>query len=298
MVYKDFVKWIQDKISQFSDKNKKINIIKEELQKNILYSIYSRENNIYFMWWTNLRICYELDRFSEDLDFVLDEPNKKYEIKNILNWIINDLEKERWYSIDIKIWNIANVQKAMIKFPNILFDTWVSNLKDEKITIKLEIDTNPASWAKYSNEIIKSTIWTFIIKNESIDSTFSWKIWAILLRKYTKWRDYYDIYWYLNNYFHKAFNLKYLWNIITQYNQINNEKIKIPKSHKEALNMLLEIIEKTDYSTVKSDLIRFVSWDKKLLDTFFINYKEKMFDIIKKYNSNLEGINKWGGFRL
>jgi hypothetical protein len=49
MVYKDFVKWIQDKISQFSDKNKKINIIKEELQKNILYSIYSRENNIYFM---------------------------------------------------------------------------------------------------------------------------------------------------------------------------------------------------------------------------------------------------------
>jgi hypothetical protein len=56
--------------------------------------------------------------------------------------------------------------------------------------------------------------------------------------------------------------------------------------------MLLEIIEKTDYSTVKSDLIRFVSWDKKLLDTFFINYKEKMFDIIKKYNSNLEGINK------
>ena len=156
MKYQDFLVMIREKISWFSDKNKKINFVKEELQKNVLYSIYSRKSNIYFLWWTNLRICYDLDRFSEDLDFALDKPDKNYEIENIIKPIIDDLKNKNWYRISIKIWNILTVRKAMIKFSDILYDLWISPLKDEKITIKLEIDTNPSSWSKYWEKIIKS----------------------------------------------------------------------------------------------------------------------------------------------
>ena len=158
MEYIDFVKMIQEKISLISNRNKKINIIREELQKNILYSIYSRSNNIYFLWWTNLRICYKLDRFSEDLDFALDKPNINYDIETILNPIIDDLNKKKWFNMKIKTWNVSTVRKVMIKFSNILYDTDVSPLKDEKVTIKLEIDTNPASWSEYWTKIIKSSL--------------------------------------------------------------------------------------------------------------------------------------------
>ncbi len=298
MKYQDFLVMIREKISWFSDKNKKINFVKEELQKNVLYSIYSRKSNIYFLWWTNLRICYDLDRFSEDLDFALDKPDKNYEIENIIKPIIDDLKNKNWYRISIKIWNILTVRKAMIKFSDILYDLWISPLKDEKITIKLEIDTNPSSWSKYWEKIIKSSLWTCIIKNQDISSTFSWKIWALLLREYIKWRDYYDIYWYLDNYSHKQFNIKYLINIISQYNLNNNNKIHIPQTNKEVLNMVLEKIENTDYNQVKSDLIRFMSWDKKHLDSFFDTYKDTIFSMIKKYNNALENREKNTKFRL
>jgi len=298
MQYKDFVQYIQELISWISDKNKKINIVREELQKNILYTIYSRKSNIYFLWWTNLRICYKLDRFSEDLDFALDKPDLNYKIDTVLNPIIEDLKDKKGFNISIREWNVSTVRKAMIKFSDILYDTGISPLKDEKVTIKLEIDTNPALWSEYWSKIIKSSVWVCMIKNQNINSTFAGKMWALLLREYIKWRDYYDMYWYLDNFSNKPFNLDYLSNVISQYNNNNDKNVEIPKTNKDALNMVLEKIENTDYNQVKSDLTRFVTWDKNHLDMFFNNYKETMFSMIKTYNKNLESDSNKTQFRL
>jgi len=62
--------------------------------------------------------------------------------------------------------------------------------------------------------------------------------------------------------------------------------------------MVLEKIENTDYNQVKSDLIRFMSWDKKHLDSFFDTYKDTIFSMIKKYNNALENREKNTKFRL
>jgi len=298
MDYKNFVEFIKTKLLITNDKTKKLNIVREELQKNILYSIYSKNNKLYFLEWTNLRICYKLDRFSEDLDFTLEKPDKNYRIEDTLNWIISDFKEKNGYSMQIKAWNVATVQKAYIKFPNILFDTWVSWLKDEKVTIKLEVDTNPAPLSKYWTDIIKTSMWPCMIKNQDINSTFSWKMWALLLREYVKGRDYYDMYWYLENFPNKKFNLNYLNSIIKQYNTNNKKNVEIPKTHKDALNMILEKIEHTDYDRVKSDLTRFITWEKKQLDTFFWNYKNKMYSMITRYYNNIEKINNKSNFRL
>jgi hypothetical protein len=77
------------------------------------------------------------------------------------------------------------------------------------------------------------------------------------------------MYWYLENFPNKKFNLNYLNSIIKQYNTNNKKNVEIPKTHKDALNMILEKIEHTDYDRVKSDLTRFITWEKKQLDTFF-----------------------------
>jgi hypothetical protein len=92
---------------------------------------------------------------------------------------------------------------------------------------------------------------------------------ALLLREYIKGRDYYDMYWYLDKFSKKKFNLDYLNSVIKQYNNNNDKNVEIPKTHKDALNMVLEKIEDTDYDKVKSDLTRFVTWEKRELDIFF-----------------------------
>ena len=62
--------------------------------------------------------------------------------------------------------------------------------------------------------------------------------------------------------------------------------------------MILEKIEHTDYDRVKSDLTRFITWEKKQLDTFFWNYKNKMYSMITRYYNNIEKINNKSNFRL
>ena len=106
------------------------------------------------------------------------------------------------------------------------------------------------------------------------------------------------MYWYFDNYSHKPFNLKYLGNIINQYNVNNGKNVKVPKTNKDALDMVLEKIENTNYDSIKKDLIRFVTWDKNHLNMFFDNYKNTMYDMIKKYNTNLEWGNNEKKFRL
>lgn len=292
MNYNDLVKKLSLLLEDINNKDMQVNFVREELQKDILYSIYSEWNELYFLWWTNLRICYKLDRFSEDLDFSILEPDSNYNINLLVEWITKIFKKDNWYDLSVKYWKVETVQKLNIKFWNILYDLWISPLKDEKIMIKIEIDTNPALGATYSKEIIESNFWTFILKNQDIESTFSGKIWALLLREYTKWRDYYDLYWYFSNFSHKKFNQEYISNIITQYNQNNNKDKIIPKNHKETLNMILEKLENTDYNKVKEDLKRFLDWSNDRLNLFFEKYNENMIRMIKTYNDNIENDTK------
>lgn len=298
MNYTDLIKKLSSSISWINNKLYQENLVREELQKIILYSIYTNSNDLYFLWWTNLRICYNLDRFSEDLDFALNEKNINYDI-NKLAINIDNLFKKGWgYDLSMKLGKVETVQKINIKFWNILYDLWISPLKDEKIMIKIEVDTNPSYWALYSKQIIESSFGTFVLKNQNIETTFSGKIWALLLREYTKWRDYYDLYWYLTNYSYKKFNQTYISSVIKQYNVNNNKNVLIPNSHKDTLNMVLEKLDNTNFAQVKEDLKRFVDWSNDKMDIFFDNYKDNTIRLIKNYNDNInsESINK--SFRL
>jgi hypothetical protein len=49
MNYKNFVVFIKTEISSTNNKAEQLNIVREELQKNILYSIYSKNSKLYFL---------------------------------------------------------------------------------------------------------------------------------------------------------------------------------------------------------------------------------------------------------
>ena len=69
--------------------NDEINALKEIIQEIVLSGL-SRGNffnEAAFYGGTALRIFYNLDRFSEDLDFALLEPNKDFDISKYFNFI-------------------------------------------------------------------------------------------------------------------------------------------------------------------------------------------------------------------
>src|SRR5579862_4638448 len=99
-----------------------------------------------FQGGTCLRILYGLERFSEDLDFVLEKPDKKF------NWemyVKNMREEFSAYGYALEITNRTKLDKVVrTAFLKADSEGGILIIKDSrsnrpKLQIKLEIDTNP-----------------------------------------------------------------------------------------------------------------------------------------------------------
>ena len=73
------------KFTDLNDIGKKENAVKEVLQEIILYALSKTDFFSYatFYGGTALRIFYNLDRYSEDLDFSLYNPNKEFKLRKL-----------------------------------------------------------------------------------------------------------------------------------------------------------------------------------------------------------------------
>jgi len=172
-----------DKFSQF--------LYKEYLQYLILKIIFETNisDKLSFLWWTNLRLVHNNQRFSEDLDF--DNFGLTIEEFDNLSLIIKQKLELEWLEVEIK-----NVYKwafrCYIKIPKVLYSLWFSNLEEEKILI--QIDTVP-HWFKYNidNKVFNKFWLFFKINTTPISILLSQKIRAIFNRPRKKWRDFFDI---------------------------------------------------------------------------------------------------------
>lgn len=162
-----------------------------------------------FYGGTALRIFYGLNRFSEDLDFALLEPNKDFNLSKYFSFI----EKEvKAYGLNLTITEKektkdSNILSAFLKgdtkehilifFPNENMQN-ISSLKS--IKIKFEVDVNPPSGANYEfkYKLLPSPHQVRLYDESSL---FAGKIHAILCRNWnyrTKGRDLYDYIFYLS----------------------------------------------------------------------------------------------------
>ncbi|MBT7087575.1 nucleotidyl transferase AbiEii/AbiGii toxin family protein, partial [bacterium] len=132
---------LQDKISKYKTNSEKYNYLREYLQLLILKIIEEKGyfQNIAFVGGTAVRILYDLPRFSEDLDF---SSIKKLNFKDFLTNIKKELELYG-FEIEITFKETKTVKNSFIKFKNILQELNITNQIDQKLSIKIEIDSNP-----------------------------------------------------------------------------------------------------------------------------------------------------------
>lgn len=231
-----------------------LNLVREYLQVLILKAIYQSKygSGLCFVGGTCLRICHDLKRYSEDLDFTLDKEIQNYSFGE-LNTIIVSFLKHTNFDVDVHVSEEKIVQKSFIRVGKVLHTFGVSSLKSQKIHVKLEIDTNPVPIGSGEMESFFVTKFNemFPILKHTDHTLFAGKICAVLNREYTKGRDFYDLLWYLNR--KQTINLRYL-----------NEAFKQAKkrlhfeSSRDVLGALTERVESVGVEDIMKDIGRFL----------------------------------------
>lgn len=281
---------IEQMLSKYEIKNTndEINALKEIIQEIVLAGLSRGDffKEVAFYGGTALRIFYNLDRFSEDLDFALIEPNKDFDLSKYLNYIERELKS---YGINLeistKVKSIdSNITSAFLKgntlehilkfFPSNEEHNYDHILKNLKI--KFEVDVNPPLGATYEDRY-KLLPSPHQIKLYDKESLFAGKIHAILCRGWktrTKGRDLYDYIFFLAN--DTKVNLELLKNKLIESNYIDkNDNLDINRVKELLVNKFNEI----DYNDAKEDVKPFIKnvdclniWSKE----FFINITEKI----------------------
>lgn len=240
-----------------------------------------------FYGGTALRIFYGLNRFSEDLDFALLHPNKKFDLTKYFSYIEKEVQA---YGLNLKVTTKektkdSNILSAFLKgntkehilifFAN---EQLQSNNSLKDIKIKFEIDINPPKGANYEFKY-KLLPSPHQIRLYDESSLFAGKIHAILCRNWgsrIKGRDLYDYIFYLSK--DTRVNIE-----LVKEKLIESEFIS--REEKFNLGILKEMLNKKfkeiNYTDAKEDVIPFISDIDSLKlwnDKFFIEITEKLND--------------------
>ncbi len=278
---------LEQMLSKYKTDNveEKKNALKEIVQEVALCGL-SRAGffkNVAFYGGTALRIFYGLDRFSEDLDFSLIEPNENFELQKYFS----SLEKElsslgMHFSVEEKVKAHDSAIKSAFLKGNTkehilsIYGTDLNINSNEVIKIKFEIDTNPPPLATFENKyrLLPSP---YQVKLYDMPSLFAGKLHAVLCRSWgnrIKGRDLYDYVFYLAN--NAAVNLPHLrarledTGILTE-----NDTFEL----NELQTMLKERFTTIDFEQAKQDVLPFVA-DKSKLELwskeFFIDITQNL----------------------
>ncbi len=236
-----------------------------------------------FQGGTSLRILYGLDRFSEDLDFVLENPDKHFTWTDYLN---NMKDEFNAYGFSLEVSDKTKldrtVQTAFLKTDSIggLLIIRDSDTQHTKLKIKLEIDTNPPAGSCYELKYLDFPL-PFSIKTQDLPSLFASKSHALLCSPYVKGRDWYDFIWYVAR--KTPINFTLLNHALDQAGPWQGQNIEVTPHW--LINALTNTIDSIDWNAAKKDVARFLRareretinlWSKD----FFLSRVEKLDGIL------------------
>jgi predicted nucleotidyltransferase component of viral defense system len=185
-------------------------LVREYLQARILLSLQraGAMQRLAFHGGTSLRFLYNLPRYSEDLDFALELHPETYNFRDYLQQIVRDFSAEA-YEVDVKLNEKQVVHKAFVRFRGLLHELDLSGHVNEVLAIKIEVDTNPPPYAGLMTTPLNKYV-PLHLQHHDPATLLAGKLCAVLQRNYTKGRDIYDLWWYLNQPVWAEPNLKYL----------------------------------------------------------------------------------------
>jgi predicted nucleotidyltransferase component of viral defense system len=175
------------------------NVAREYLQARILSALQGAGAFIplAFHGGTALRFLYHTPRYSEDLDFALERDRELYDLRACLQDIRRTLRAEG-YDVALKVNDRRVVHSAFIRFLGLLHEMDLSPHPNERLSIKLEVDTNPPAGAGLSTTVVRRHV-ILQLQHHNRASLLAGKLHAVLQRPYLKGRDLYDLLWYLSD---------------------------------------------------------------------------------------------------
>ncbi len=235
------------------------NALKEIVQEIMLFALWQVGffEVAAFQGGTSLRILHGLNRFSEDMDFILLEPDPAFSWQPYLEQL-SEICKEFGIepeALDKKHMD-RNVKAALIKdnsIANQLNLGFMNNQRGKKLTIKLEIDSNPPAGSGFEYRYLNFPA-DFEVCHQDMASNFALKIHALLCRPYLKGRDWYDFNWYIS----KGIvpNLELLKNALIQFGPWKGQGLNVDREW--LVCALGEKITSIDWKDAASDVERFL----------------------------------------
>lgn len=213
---------IQKRLDAYAAANplEEIQASKEIIQEIALYALWRAGffEVAAFQGGTSLRILHGLPRFSEDLDFMLKEPNPGFD------WSVYLMQLTACFA-DYGLQSEAlpkarmdqRIKRAVIKDSSITNQLNLSFYRghaDQKIKVKLEIDVEPPAESAFEYTYLDFPA-DYEVCHQDLSSNFALKIHALLCRKFVKGRDWYDFNWYVKQ--SVTPNLPHLKNALVQY---------------------------------------------------------------------------------
>ncbi len=211
-----------------------------------------------FQGGTCLRIFHGLNRFSEDLDFALQERDASFQLQPYLDTAKKELTA---YGFELETDDRSKVGQAVRKA--FIKDDSLGNLLHlnfkpasgplRKMKIKLEVDTNPPEGAtveiKHMDFPFLSAVCVF-----DLPSLYAGKLHALLCREYMKGRDWYDFVWYTARW--TPANYALLSSALHQIGPWTGKNVPVDRAW--CLERLQERIRAIDWKQAREDVRRFV----------------------------------------
>lgn len=222
-----------------------------------------------FYGGTALRIFYGLDRFSEDLDFSLLEPNSDFSLEPYFSAIVTEFEAMGMtVSIREKDKKVqSSVESAFLKSETVWKELILEDIvkqagirSNKSIKIKIEVDRNPPLGFTTEEKLLLRPF-SFYVKCFTLPSLFAGKMHALLFRKWKsriKGRDWYDMEWYIR----KGVKLD-IYHFLQRAKNTGDWQTEDITSE-QFLTLLKEKIDAVSFSAIREDVVRFIEDDEKL----------------------------------
>ncbi len=203
-------------VAGIREDRRRLNLLREYLQAHALRSIQLADGfaSIAFQGGTALRFIHGLRRFSEDLDFALERPERGYDFGSLMERIERDFQAAG-YSVEVTAKIDKTVHRGSLKFPGLLHECGLSDLRTQKLAIRVEVDSLPPEGAVLETRLVTRHFPVMFLAHD-LASCMAGKVLAILTRGHTKGRDLYDLVWYLTNPDHPKPNIEMLQNGLRQ----------------------------------------------------------------------------------
>ena len=256
------IKLIQDRLNSYDCKSEveEEQAVREITQEVALAALGRTDffKHAIFQGGTCLRIFYGLNRFSEDMDFILKEPDTSFELKPHLHVLTDELTA---YGYNIEVADRSKmdvtVRKAFLKDDSIgkvlqlNYGSQTGPLR--KIRIKFEVDTNPPSGSELE---IKYHDFPFVssVVVQDKPSLFAGKVHALLCRNYIKGRDWYDFLWYTSQ--GVEINYQFLSSALNQQGTWRGQNVQVDLNW--CRSRLENAIESMDWKATALDVRRFI----------------------------------------